>query len=67
MEDLYTPQQLADWLGVPVATVYKWNSEGKGPKRLSIGKHTRYRLKDIDAWLESQMVLDATGLDAGHQ
>jgi predicted DNA-binding transcriptional regulator AlpA len=45
---------------VPVSTVYRWNSDGTGPRRLKIGKHVRYRLVDVEAWetqrLSSQAV-----------
>lgn len=55
-EGLEGPQWLADYLGVPLATVYQWNSRGTGPKRIRIGKHVRYRRADVDAWCEEQQV-----------
>lgn len=48
---LLGPKELADWLGVPVGTVYRWNSDGTGPRRVSIGRHTRYAEADVHAWL----------------
>lgn len=45
-----TPRQLAERLGVPVKTIYKWNSDGTGPRRMTIGRHVRYRLADVVAW-----------------
>jgi excisionase family DNA binding protein len=44
---LYSPQQLADYLGVPLATVYRWRYEGTGPRGIKVGKHVRYRRR---AW-----------------
>lgn len=29
--DWYSPEELADMLGVPVATVYQWRHKGTGP------------------------------------
>lgn len=45
-----TVEDLAEREGVPVATVYQWNSRGDGPRRLIIGRHVRYRLADVIAW-----------------
>lgn len=49
---LLSSQQLADLLGVPIQTVYDWATKGKGPRRIRVGKHTRYRPADVDAWLD---------------
>jgi predicted DNA-binding transcriptional regulator AlpA len=45
-----TPEDLARREGVLVSTVYRWNSDSTGPRRLKIGKHVRYRLVDVEAW-----------------
>lgn len=55
-DPLLTVQQLAARLGVPVATVYAWNSRDLGPRRLRLGKHLRYRESDIEAWLDQRAV-----------
>lgn len=55
------PKGLAEYLGdIPVATIYKWNSDGTGPPRIHIGRHVRYRRADVERWLEGQASL-ATG------
>ena len=48
----FDPQTLAEWLGVPVRTIYSWNHKGTGPRMHRIGKHARYRRVDVEAWLE---------------
>lgn len=53
-EDLYSPEQLAKRLGVPVATVFKWNYLGTGPLPLHVGRHVRYRPSDVNDWLEER-------------
>lgn len=45
-----TPGDLAEREGVPVKTVYQWNSTGTGPRYMKIGRHVRYRLADVIAW-----------------
>ncbi len=54
MEPLRTAADVAAYYGVPLATVYKWNSEGTGPRRIRVGKHVRYRQADLEEWLERQ-------------
>lgn len=53
-EPLLTPSQLAAYLGVPLATVYQWRSVGTGPQGFRVGRHTRYRREDIEAWIEAR-------------
>jgi excisionase family DNA binding protein len=45
-----TIADLAEREGVPVTTIYQWNSRGDGPRYLKIGRHVRYRLADVLAW-----------------
>jgi len=51
---LWTAPELATFLGVPVATIYKWRTTGDGPVGLRIGRHLRYRESDVLAWLETR-------------
>jgi excisionase family DNA binding protein len=52
--DWYSPEELADMLGVPVATVYQWRYKGIGPRGHRLGKHVRYSADDVAAWLEKR-------------
>ncbi|RFU23032.1 DNA-binding protein [Geodermatophilus marinus] len=45
---------VAEYLGIPKATLHAWSSRGLGPKRYKVGKHLRYRRTDVDVWLETQ-------------
>lgn len=51
---LMGPAAVAEYLGVPITTLYKWNSDGNGPRRIRVGKHVRYRLADVDTWLDER-------------
>lgn len=51
---LATAQEVAEYLGVPVATVYNWKYRGNGPKLIKVGRHLRARWEDVDAYLEQQ-------------
>jgi excisionase family DNA binding protein len=51
---LLTVRELADELRVPVATVYRWNSEGTGPPVYRVGRHARFKRAEVERWLKQQ-------------
>ncbi len=51
---LLTTQQVADWLGVPISTIYRWRHLGEGPRGMRIGKHVRFFERDVLEWLDGQ-------------
>lgn len=51
---MLTIAEVADYLQVPVATLYRWRCEqGKGPKGIRVGRYIRYRMEDVQTWLHS--------------
>lgn len=50
---LATVTELAEYLDVPVQTVYAWNTKGTGPRAIKVGRYVRYRQEDIERWLAS--------------
>jgi excisionase family DNA binding protein len=52
---LLSPEELAAYLGVPLATVYRWRSRREGPLGMRVGRHVRYRLSDVERWLEERL------------
>lgn len=51
---LATPEQVSEYLGVPVHTLYQWRHRGVGPRASKVGKHLRYRWSDIETYLDEQ-------------
>ncbi|MFE9368172.1 helix-turn-helix transcriptional regulator [Streptomyces sp. NPDC006711] len=51
---LATPAEVADYLGVPVKTLYQWKYRGIGPNVHKVGRHLRYRWHEVDTWLNAQ-------------
>jgi predicted DNA-binding transcriptional regulator AlpA len=51
-----TPRELATREKVPTKTVYQWNTRGTGPPYFKIGRHVRYRLRDVVAWENSRYI-----------
>lgn len=49
---LMTPEELAEYLGVSLHCVYAWSSRGGGPKVVRVGARLRYRLADVEQWLD---------------
>lgn len=47
--------QVSAWLGVPVATLADWRHRRIGPPSCRIGRHVRYRLHDLEEWLDQQV------------
>ena len=56
---LWTIQDVAHYLGVPVQTLYQWRSRGYGPKGVRIGRHVRYRADDVRSWVADQVKASA--------
>ena len=51
---LLSANELAEYLGVPIATLYRWNYMGTGPRAIKVGRHLRYRERDVEGWLEDE-------------
>jgi excisionase family DNA binding protein len=54
LPELLSLRDLAAYLGVPPSSVYFWRSQGKGPRGFLVGKQLRFRVADVDAWLQEQ-------------
>jgi len=48
--------EAAEVLDMAPTTLRKWRSTGQGPSYLKLGKNVRYRLEDLNAYLQKQMV-----------
>jgi excisionase family DNA binding protein len=51
---LWTVADLAQFLGVPVNTIYKWRTSGEGPPAYRVGKHLRYDEHQVREWLSTR-------------
>lgn len=54
-QQLMTTQDVADYLDVPVSTIYQWRTRGIGPRAARVGRHLRWRRSDVDSWLDQQL------------
>lgn len=53
-DPLLTIEELAQYLGVAVPTIYYWRAQRKGPVAFKFGGMVRYRKSAVDAWLAAQ-------------
>ena len=51
MERIFTPQEVAEYLRIPLSTVRKYLREGR-LRGVKIGKHWRVRERDVEALLD---------------
>ncbi len=49
--------ELARVLEVPEKTLYAWRSRGDGPVAYKLGRHVRYRTRDVESWLATRRVV----------
>lgn len=54
LEPLATVEELATYLGVPVATIYAWRYRREGPPGFRVGRHLRFRWSDVEDWITHQ-------------
>ncbi|MGA2185128.1 MAG: helix-turn-helix domain-containing protein [Bryobacteraceae bacterium] len=51
---LLNEYQVAEMLGVSLATVRRWRLLNHGPRYLKLGALCKYRMEDISAWVDSR-------------
>jgi excisionase family DNA binding protein len=54
-DQLWGVHEVADYLGVPVMTIYHWRQTGYGPKGTRVGRYVRYRPQDVHDWFDAQL------------
>jgi predicted DNA-binding transcriptional regulator AlpA len=47
------PSDVAELLGVPVATLYQWRSRRIGPPSFRVGRYLRYDPEAVRRWVDS--------------
>lgn len=52
-QPLWGVQEVAEYLGVPVATLYQWRYRGYGPRGRRVGRYVRYDAEDVRDWFAS--------------
>ena len=66
-ERLLTVEDRAEYLGVPVTTLYAWRYRRQGPPGLRVGRHLRYRRADIDEWISLRVEASQDNRSTSHR
>jgi DNA-binding transcriptional MerR regulator len=53
-EALWEIEQVAEYLGVPVQTLYTWRKRHYGPPAGRVGRHLRYDPAEVRLWFRQQ-------------
>ncbi len=53
-EKLWEIQDVSDYLGIPIGTLYQWRHRRKGPRAAKVGRHLRYDPAEVRAWFQRQ-------------
>ena len=51
LEPLMSTCELAEYLGVPVKTIYEWRTNGQGPCAVRVGRHLKFAVSDVHDWV----------------
>lgn len=54
-ERLVDVHELAAYLDVPVKTLYAWRYRMEGPPAFRVGRHLRYRWRDVQTWIQERI------------
>jgi excisionase family DNA binding protein len=46
-------EELAEYLGVPVQTIYDWRVAGTAPRAFKFGKRLKFAVSDVQSWLRA--------------
>lgn len=55
LDRLLTVDDLSEYFGVPVATIYAWRYRRQGPPGFRVGRHLRFRQADVEDWIADQL------------
>lgn len=53
-DPLLTIADVAGLLKIPVGSLRQWRVRGYGPAGFLVGKHLRFRRRDVQLWIDDQ-------------
>ncbi|MCK2237819.1 MULTISPECIES: AlpA family transcriptional regulator [unclassified Crossiella] len=56
IDRLWTAEETAGFLGVPLKTLYQWRWKGTGPRGRKVGRHLRFDPAVVRAWVAADEV-----------
>jgi excisionase family DNA binding protein len=52
-ERLWGVEDVSEYLGIPVQTLYQWRTKGYGPAGRRVGKYVRFEPDAVRAWFKA--------------
>ncbi|WP_210480684.1 AlpA family transcriptional regulator [Naasia sp. SYSU D00948] len=62
---MLSTSELAEYLGVAPQAIYDLRTSGRGPRAVHVGRELRYRVSEIEAWIE-RLSDPVRGDEVGH-
>jgi hypothetical protein len=56
LSSVVVERDAARYIGFTSAALRKWRREGRGPAYIRFGRSVRYRIADLDHWLDTYRV-----------
>lgn len=53
MAEMHSFKSISELTGIPLSSLYMYNSQGKGPVCTKIGRHYLVSQLDLETWLEA--------------
>ncbi len=53
-------QEIAEWLGLSIATLRAWRRRGQGPRFVKFGRSVRYMVGDVEQFVRASAVDPST-------
>ena len=53
LDPLLSIDDLSEYLGVPIRTIYDWRQTGHGPRGIRVGRHLKFAASDVAAWIDA--------------
>ena len=53
-------QEVAEWLGLSIATLRAWRRRGQGPRFVKFGRAVRYMVGDVEQYVRASAVEPST-------
>ena len=53
LDPLLSIDELSEYLGVSIKTIYEWRQNGRGPVAVRMGRHLKFAVSDVRAWLDN--------------
>jgi excisionase family DNA binding protein len=51
-QQFLSPRELAKYLGISLSAIVAYRTDGNGPAYLKVGRLVRYRISDVEKWLD---------------